>query len=151
MKKLTILDLDNTLIFATVNQNLTAKMLFRFSKLLVVYERPFAREFVAKCHEAGDVVVFTTAVREYALQVCAHLDIRPVELFSREDCVGQPDWYIKSVPDYYFGVYDEITIFDDFPEVWDLKSQKKCRIIPVKEFLGDGRDDVLMKLSSIVD
>jgi TFIIF-interacting CTD phosphatase-like protein len=151
MKKLTILDLDNTLIFSTVNQNLTAKILFRFSKLMVVYERPFAREFVARCHETGDVVVFTTAVREYAEKVCEHLDIRPFELFSREDCVGQPDWYIKSVPDYYFDVYDEITIFDDFPEIWDHKSQMNCRIIRVKEFLGDGRDDVLINLSLIVD
>lgn len=146
MKKLTILDLDNTLIFGTMNQKLQAEVLFNFSKNLVIYERPYAKEFVSKCQELGDVVVFTTATKEYAEQVCDHLDINPIELFTREDCLIIGDRYYKSVPDYYFDDYDDITIFDDYPEIWDTKSQEKCRMIGVPEFIGDWEDDVLKKM-----
>jgi TFIIF-interacting CTD phosphatase-like protein len=137
MKKLIILDLDNTLIFGTVNHKLRAEVLFHFSKILVIYERPYAKEFVTKCKEVGDVVVFTTAVREYAEQVCEHLGINPIELFTREDCLVIEDRYYKSVPDYFFDFYDDITIIDDFPGIWDTQSHLKCRMIKVKEFVGD--------------
>lgn len=146
MKKLIILDLDNTLIFGTVNRHLRVKVLFHFSKILVIYERPYASEFVAKCQKIGDVVVFTTAVREYAEQVCEHLGISPIELFSREDCIAEYDRYVKSVPDYYYDVYDDITIIDDLPGIWDTKSHMKCRIIRVQEFTGNEADDELLRI-----
>lgn len=146
MKKLIILDLDNTLIFGTVNRKLRAEVLFHFSKILVIYERPYAREFIIKCQELGDVVVFTTAVREYAEQVCDNLDINPIELFTREDCLIIDNQYYKSVPDYYFDVYDDITIIDDYPGIWDTQSQVKCRMIKVKEFVGDVSDTELKKI-----
>ena len=147
MKKLIILDLDNTLIFGTVNKKLNAEVLFHFSKILVIYKRPYAKEFVTKCQERGDVIVFTTAVREYAEQVCEHLEINPIELFTREDCLIIEDRYYKYVPDYFFDVYDDITIIDDYPGIWDTQSQVKCRMIKVKEFVGDVSDDELKKLS----
>ena len=146
MKKLIILDLDNTLIFGTVNKKLKAEVLFHFSKILVIYKRPYAKEFVTRCQEIGDVVVFTTAVKEYAAQVCEHLGINPIELFTREDCQIIEDRYYKSVPDYYFDVYDDITIFEDYPGIWDSKSHEKCRIIKVKEFVGEVSDVELKKI-----
>ncbi|WP_372947813.1 HAD family hydrolase [Mariniphaga sp.] len=147
MKKLTILDLDNTLIYGTtIKRNLSAKILFHFSKYLTIYERPHAREFVKRCHTIGDVVVFTTAEREYATKICEHLEINPVELFTREDCLFLNGSYVKSVPEYYFDAYDSITIIDDIPEIWDKKSHQKCRIIGVKAFTGEVVDDELRKL-----
>jgi len=107
MKKLIILDLDNTLIYASFNKQMRAKVLFHFSKDLVIYERPFVREFIAVCHDHGDLAVFTTAVREYAEQVCEHLGINPIAIYSREDCIILNNWYLKSVPDLYFDEYDE--------------------------------------------
>lgn len=145
MKKLTILDLDNTLIYSTFDKNLKSDVLFHFSKNMVVYTRPFVREFIFKCKEAGDIVVFTTATRDYAQKICQHLEINPIELFTREDCLIVVDRYFKSVPDYYFDAYDDITIFDDMPGIWDYKSQQKCRIVCVPEFTGDEKDDALKR------
>ena len=145
MKKLIILDLDNTLIYAYFYK-LPANILFKYSDYLTIYERPYAKEFVQKCHTEGDVVVYTTAVRDYAEKVCKHLQIKPVELFSREDCLILNNEYIKSIPDYYFDLYDDIIIFDDSPELWDNKSRKKCQIIGVAPFTGEVDDDELNKI-----
>lgn len=148
MEKLTILDLDNTLIYGTTaNHNLSANILFHFSQYLVIYERPYAKEFVKSCHTIGDVVVYTTADREYATKICEHLEINPVELFSREDCLVVNGSYVKSVPDYYFDVYDSITIVDDIPEIWNTEAHQKCRIIGVGAFSGEVVDDGLRKIN----
>jgi len=53
---------------------------FKYSQYLTIYERPYAKEFVQKCHTIGDLVVFTTAVKDYTEKICEHLHIKPVEL-----------------------------------------------------------------------
>lgn len=59
MKKHIIFDLDNTLVYGTTTKrNLSANVLFHFSKFLTIYERPHAKEFVKMCNTIGDVVVF---------------------------------------------------------------------------------------------
>lgn len=146
MKNLIILDLDNTLIYGTSNPGLSATILFQFSRHLIIYERPQAKEFVRKCHEVADVVVFTTAEREYAQKVCDNLDINPYELFTREDCLIENGWYIKSISIYYFDIYDQIIIIDDIPEIWDKVCRNRSRIIKVTEFTGDIKDDELGKI-----
>lgn len=145
MKKLTILDLDNTLIYTTYDKNLKSDILFHFSRDMIVYARPFVQEFISKCKGVGDIAVFTTATRDYAQKVCQHLEINPVELFTREDCLIVGFRYSKSVPDYYYSVYDDITIYDDMPDIWDSKSQQKCRIVCVPEFTGDEKDDAVKR------
>ena len=50
MKKLIILDLDNTLIYASFYK-LPANILFKYSDYLTIYERPHAKEFIKKCLE----------------------------------------------------------------------------------------------------
>lgn len=144
MKQLYILDLDNTLIYATAGALLPARELLHYSGL-VIYERPHAKEFVQQCHSRGDVMVFTTAIRPYAEQVCSHLGMVPLKIFSREECTVIHDRYIKSIPDKYFRQYESITIFDDMPQVWDLKSHIKCNIIGVTPFMGY-EDDELIRL-----
>lgn len=89
---------------------------------------------------------FTTAEREYAFKICEYLEINPVELFTREDCLIVNGSYVKSVPDYYYKGYDSITIIDDIPEIWDKVAHVKCRIIGVKAFTGDVVDDELRKI-----
>lgn len=148
MKKLIILDLDNTLIYASYSK-LPSKILFRYSKYLPIYERPHAKEFVQKCHTIGDVVVYTTAVKDYAEKVCQHLQIKPVELFTREDCLNFNGMYQKSIPEYLIDVYDDIVIVDDNPEIWDGKTHKNCLVIGVEPFTGNVGDDELMKIKFI--
>ena len=146
MKNLIILDLDNTLIFGTSNPNLDADFLFWFSRGLIIYKRPNARGFVEKCQDLGDIVVFTSAEREYAERVCESLNINPIELFTREDCFIKDNIYVKSVPSYYYDAYDLITIIDDLPEVWDHETHKRCLVIQVSPFMGEIDDDELMKI-----
>jgi hypothetical protein len=144
MKKLIILDLDNTLIYASFSR-LPANILFKYAGYLPIYERPHAKEFVQKCRTIADVVVVTTAVRDYAEKVCEHLQIKPIELFSREDCLILNNEYVKSVPDYYFDLYDDIIIFDDSPELWNKKSHEKCRVIEVAPFTGEAACKIVSK------
>ncbi len=146
MKKLIILDLDNTLIYSTFDKNLKSDVLFHFSQYMIVYARPFVREFISKCKAIGDIAVYTTATRDYAQKVCQYLEINPVELFTREDCLIVGDGYSKSVPDYYYDVYTHITIFDDIPDIWDFKSHQKCRVVGVPEYTGDWKDDALKRI-----
>jgi TFIIF-interacting CTD phosphatase-like protein len=147
MKKLTILDLDNTLIYGSTRHNLSANVLFKYSQYLTIYERPFAKQLVQRCHEIGDVVVFTTAELEYAGKICEKLNIKPLVLFARENCLIDQGTYVKSVPYNYYRIYDSITIIDDSPKIWDWKAHKNCRIIGVSEFTGEVDD---CELSEIV-
>jgi TFIIF-interacting CTD phosphatase-like protein len=121
-------------------------VLFKYSQYLTIYERPFAKQLIQRCHEIGDVVVFTTAEREYAGKICEKLNIKPFVLFARENCIVERGSYVKSVPDSYYLNYDTITIIDDLPEVWDRKTHKNCRIIAVSEFKGDKNDCELSKI-----
>ena len=146
MKNLIILDLDNTLIFASSDLSLPADILFHYSRDLIIYERPFAKEFVTKCRNMGDVIVSTTAVHDYAKKVCENLHFEPVEMFTREDCQVKGNRYEKTVQERFFEVYHSITIVDDLPEMWDEKSHKKCRIIQVPPFMGEADDEVLRKI-----
>ena len=146
MKKLTILDLDNTIIYCSTIHNLPVKVAFKYSEYLTIYERPFAKQLIQRCHEIGDVVVFTTAEREYAGKICEKLNIKPMVLFARENCIVEQGTYLKSVPDPFYKIYDTITIIDDLPEVWDRNAHKNCRIIPVSEFKGEVDDCELSKI-----
>jgi TFIIF-interacting CTD phosphatases, including NLI-interacting factor len=140
MKRLIILDLDNTLIYGTYEIGLSAKILLRYSNSILIYERPYAREFIQKCHEVGDVIIVTTAIKDYAESIIKALNIKCFELYSREDCLIQNDYYMKCAPDFYFDLYDEIIIVDDSPEIWDKESQVSCKFIIPTKFFGDGED-----------
>lgn len=142
MKHLCILDLDNTLIYASGGEELPATVLLHYSGY-TIYQRPHARDLVKLCQEKGDTVVFTTAIREYAERVCQKLELETVEIFSREDCGVVNGRYVKSVPDDYFNQYDSITIIDDMPEIWDRKSHEKCRLIGVSPFMGNDDDELM--------
>lgn len=144
MKHLCILDLDNTLIYTSNERELPAKVLLHYSGY-TIYERPHARDLVRLCQEKCDTAVFTTAVRDYAENVCRKLGLKPIKIFSREDCRVADGRYVKSVPDHYFDQYNSLIIIDDMPEIWDAKSHNKCQIISVSPFMGS-EDDELLKI-----
>jgi TFIIF-interacting CTD phosphatase-like protein len=146
MKRLIVLDLDNTLIYGTYQIGLLARILYKYSRSLIIYERPYAREFIARCHETGDVIVFSTAVRDYAEHVIQHLNIQPIEIYTREDCTLENGFFEKSLPGFYFEIYDEIIVVDDSPDVWDLKTQARCRFLIPDGFTGDSKDEELRLL-----
>jgi len=140
MKRVIILDLDNTLIYSTYDGGLKVNKLFKYMDFLYIYERPYAREFIHRCHEVGAVVVFTISELDYATQVSEHLNIQPIGIFANEHCLIRENVIRKSVPDHFFEVYDEIVIVDDYPEIWDIKIHDRCRFIIPFGFMGDERD-----------
>ena len=146
MKRLILLDLDNTLIYSDFSNKLKAKLLCKYLDFLYVYERPFVREFIQQCHEIGEVMVFTMAEWDYAAQITEHLNIQPSRIYSNDDCPIKEGVAKKSLPDHYYETYDQIIIVDDYPEMWEVKNNKLCHFIVPVAFTGDRKDTQLKLL-----
>ena len=116
--------------------------------LLYVYERPFAREFIERCHKLGDVMIFTMSELDYAQQISEHLNIRPLEIFSNVDCLFREGISRKRLPDACYNRYDQIVIVDDYPEWWEIQEKSMCRVIVPSAFTGDEKD---IELRSIME
>lgn len=145
-----MLDLDHTLIYGSYAENETADLLFQYNKYLKVYERPFARELVVICKENADIIVYTTALRPYAVGICNKLNINPIEILSRKQCLLKNGNWQKKVKPEWINKYDKIIIIDDSPNVWrDIPSSIEI-LIPA-EFRGSendyGLEEIITKLS----
>lgn len=145
-KRLIILDLDHTLIYSTEIHSANSRLLFEYSPNLFVHERPFARELVDLCNQSGDVIIFTTAVKDYAEQVCNKLAVNYKELYSRNDCGINEGRYVKSIDESWLNIYNQIIIIDDSPEIWDSNSKKSCQMLVPKKFTGSAGDNELKKV-----
>ena len=88
-RKLLVLDLDETLIFATKTaQNYPAD--FQVGKYLV-YKRPHVDEFLRTCYQWFEVAVWTSASPDYAVEVVAHLfKEKPSFVWSADQCALVP-------------------------------------------------------------
>jgi TFIIF-interacting CTD phosphatase-like protein len=146
--RLVILDLDHTLIYSTNARQNNLDQLLRFGSNLFIYERPHARELIALCKKNADIIVFTTAVEDYAKEVCEKLEINFKELHSRKDCQISDGFYEKRIEENWLRGYSEIIVIDDSPEVWDSFSRKSCQILVPEKFKGDSFDE---NLKSVID
>lgn len=150
MKQLILLDLDHTLIYGSYAENETANLLFQYNKFLRVYERPYARELIAICKESADIIVYTTALRSYAINICEKLNINPIEILSRKHCLYKNGSWKKKVKPEWITKYDKIIIIDDSPNVWQGIPTSIEILIP-SEFRGSkndfGLEEIITKLS----
>jgi len=146
-KRLIILDLDHTLVYASFDESESAPWFFQYSKYMKVYTRPFAQEFIAKCKTVADVIVFTTAERNYAAKICEELEIQPVQLITRENTPGSVDIKFKMLNPHWLNEYDRITIVDDSPNIWDTFAHEHAEFIVPPEFMGDKNDTALKNLN----
>lgn len=92
-----LVDLDHTLIYGSYAPTETADLLFEYSQYLKVYERPHARALIRAFQEKGDIIVYTTAKKDYAELICNHLAIHEKKLLSRKNCRSQGDRYFKEI------------------------------------------------------
>lgn len=155
-KKLLILDIDETLLYATrqpLEENHDLMIADYF-----VYLRPHLNAFLKFCFENFEVAIWTSATQFYALSVQNKLyenpdfaDKRLAFVWSRARCVQRLDYEYK---DYYF-IKDlkkvkkkgyklkDIIMVDNTP-------RKLCRnygnLVCVNDFLGNKNDDELLKL-----
>ncbi len=148
-KKLLILDLDETLIYAT-QEKLGREADFTVGQYFV-YQRPFLNEFIDFCFEHFEVTVWTTATRSYAeeiLQTILKTDQKLEFLWTRERCTLAFDeeerehYFVKRMYKIRRRGYklESVIVVDDSPNVW------KCsygNLVRVKRFEGDENDDEL--------
>ena len=145
MKSLILLDLDHTIIYGSYAENETADLLFQYNKFLKVYERPSARELIAICKESADIIVYTTALRPYAIKTCKKLNINPIEILSRKHCFKINNQCYKKVKLEWEKKYAKIIIIDDSPNVWITNNMRCVFLIPT-EFRGKLEDNGLIKI-----
>lgn len=139
MNQLIILDLDHTLIYGSYAETESAELLFQHNKYLKVYKRHLAEDLVKLCQSKSDVIVYTTALRRYAKTICNLLNIQPVEVLSRKNCITFDGKLRKKVRPEWIANYDRILIIDDSPNVWIANSDKIDFVVP-DEFRGDAND-----------
>ena len=148
-RKLLILDLDETLIYATEEK------LERESDFIVgqyfVYRRPFLEDFLEFCFENFNVAVWTTATKSYAeeiLQTILEGDQNLQFLWTRERCTlafdeeERENYFVKRMYKIRRRGYKlrSIIVVDDSPNVW------KCsygNLVSVSKFEGDESDNEL--------
>lgn len=145
-KILFLLDLDHTLIYGSYATTETAPLLFQHNSFLKVYERPLARELVEQCKQSGDIIVFTTALRNYAKTIGKELKIEPIVLLSRKNCKMVNGKHKKLIQQEWIINYNQIIIIDDSPNVWIDADSPKIKFLVPNEFRGDANDCGLVEI-----
>ena len=148
MRTLYLLDLDHTIIYGSYAPSEDTELLFSYSNYLKVYNRPFVREFIKELNSLNkDIIVFTTAKKDYAHQICRLLKINTIDILSRKDCENKKDKYYKKFLPIWGEIYYRVFIIDDSPNVW-LNTEKykdKITFIVPNEFRGESNDKELLK------
>jgi len=146
IKTLFVLDLDHTLVYGSYNGSGSAPFLFSYSEYLQVLERPYARQFIERCRRIGDIIIFTSAMHDYAEAISVRMGILPKYILSREHCSYLNGSFCKTLRPEWFEQYDEIVIVDDSPHVWENSAHETCLIIAPPRFWGWRSDEGLKYL-----
>lgn len=153
MKTLYLLDLDHTIIYGSYAPSEDAELLFNYSNYLKVYSRPFVKEFIKELNSLNeDIIVFTTAKKDYAHEICRLLKINTLDILSRKDCETKNDRYYKKFLSKWGERYNRVFIIDDSPNVWlnTEKQKDKINFIVPKEFRGESNDKELLKYIGVL-
>lgn len=150
-RPLLILDLDETLVYAT-EQELSSAPDFRIARY-AVYRRPHLSAFLDYCFSDFDVAVWTSASRSYASEVVRQVfGDRELRFFwSAERCIQRIDFRtydsytvkdLRKVRRLGFAL-EQILMVDDSPEKLERNYGNYIRIAP---FEGDVSDSELPHL-----
>ncbi len=146
VKKLLILDLDETLIYAT-EEKLDREPDFVVGQYFV-YKRPLLREFLEFCFENFNVAICTSSTRNYAVEIIENLFISNLEiafLWARERCTisydleEQHNFLEKKMAKVRRRGYDlnSVIVVDDSPEKWRSSYGNLVRVKPFFGWIGD--------------
>jgi carboxy-terminal domain RNA polymerase II polypeptide A small phosphatase len=149
---LLILDLDETLIFAT-QQELDRPADFRVA-YHHIYRRPFLDDFLRGVFKMFKVAVWTSAAPDYARDVCAAIfpsDSPPLFVWDRTRCTLRRDRDTDSLTETkplskltrHGYSLDSIVAIDDSPEKYQ---QNYGNLVRVAGFEGAADDDELVHL-----
>jgi RNA polymerase II subunit A small phosphatase-like protein len=153
-QKLLILDIDETLIFASETPQ-SRPHDFIVGDKYFVYKRPFVEEFLTWCFQNFDVAVWTTATDDYAAEIVSKVfpqsDHNLVFLWSRDRCTPALDSESRET---FFEKkltklrrrgrkLEDVIAVDDTPQMW---RNSYGNLVRVKPFFGEPDDDELEKL-----
>lgn len=148
-RKLLILDLDETLIYAT-EEKLDRQQDFIVGQYFV-YKRPFLESFLRFCFENFDVAIWTTATKSYAVEILKIIlkkDQNLQFLWTRERCTFAFDEeehesiYVKKMHKIRRRGYklESVIVIDDSPNVW---KSSYGNLVRINRFEGDENDKEL--------
>lgn len=157
IKKLLILDIDETLIYAT------AASLPRQADFLVgqyhIYKRPFLNVFLKNCLDWFEVAVWTSSTPSYAIAIVSAIFENPKNLsfvWASDRCTVAYDveWFeyynrknLKKVKRKGYRL-ESIIAVDDTPQKWERSYGNLVRVNP---FEGEETDDELKYLLLYLD
>ena len=154
MKKiLLILDIDETLVYATKKALSHVKEDFKVSDYFV-YKRPFLHEFLEKCSEHFDIAIWSSADDDYVTNIVRNIVPHDLELqfiWGRSRCTEHFDFeiqeriFIKNLKKIKKLGFDlsKVLIVDDTPQ----KAIKNYgNVIYPKIFEGNMKDNELRLL-----
>ncbi|MBC7796636.1 MAG: HAD family hydrolase [Pyrinomonadaceae bacterium] len=153
-QKLLILDVDETLIYATENR-LSTKPNFTVGDKYHVYERPFVEKFLIWCFENFEVAVWTSATADYAAEIIAKLFPKTENhlsfVWTREQCTfsicdeSRENFFEKKSTKLRRKGYNlkNVIVVDDNPQMW---RNSYGNLVRVKPYFGEVEDDELNKL-----
>ena len=157
IKKLLILDIDETLIYAT------AASLPRQADFLVgqyhIYKRPFLNVFLKNCLDWFEVAVWTSSTPSYAIAIVSEIFENPKTLsfvWASDRCTVAYDherfeYYnrknLKKVKRKGYRL-ESIIAVDDTPQKWERSYGNLVRVNP---FEGEETDDELKYLLLYLD
>lgn len=156
-KKFLILDLDETLIYAT-EERLERREDFCVGQYFV-YKRPFLELFLEFCFENFDVAIWTTATESYAEKILETIlkDDQELQfLWTRERCTFVYDeeehqhYLVKRMSKLRRRRHklESVIVVDDSPNVW------KCsygNLVRIRKFEGDESDNELKFLLTYLE
>jgi TFIIF-interacting CTD phosphatase-like protein len=151
-RKLLILDLDETLLFAT-EEPLNIQEDFTVGEYHV-YLRPYLKGFISYCLKNFEVAVWTSSSEDYAAEICMQIfpSLSAISfLWSRNRCtrcvdyeIGELYW-VKDLKKVHRKGYalEQIIVVDD-----TAKKLKRDygNLICIREFTGDQSDEELLLL-----
>jgi Dullard-like phosphatase family protein len=152
-KQLLILDLDETLMYAT-EKPLERRHDFEVGRY-VVYKRPFVEEFIRTCAEWFELAVWTTSTEAYAAAVTPHLFPSTVTLsfaWARKRCTpdsslerDERSWMkdLKKVKKLGYRL-EQVIVVDDSPEKLKRNYGNLVRVKPFTGALEDTELNVLL-------
>ena len=153
--QLLVLDLDETLVFATESA-LTRPADFVACGLYHVYARPHVHHFLVRCGRHFELAVWTSSSEDYAAEIVDHLFPDRAGLrfvWGRERCTlyadlerGTSHWLkdLKKIAKLGFGL-ERVLVVDDSPEKLRRNYGNHIAVTPYE---GDPADDELLALAA---
>ena len=144
-----ILDLDNTLIYASQTKLNNLSLRYFRIRDYYVYKRPNLEKFLFTLSEIADLYLYTSSNEEYAKAILNIIDTNKVikNKFYRNNCLNIDNEFIKDVnnlsnfnydPNYLLIIDDNINCYKNFHD----------NIIQIKSWKGEENDDYLNEILS---